>query len=156
LPCARCLALLRFALIRAYCRIGLRHMAEGRGFAVSVYHFAGWRTTRSSPLSSSCSMKWGSWTEAGAGSDQRRNWQQTMECWAEACLSIHPHQPMGVYSCFREGRNSLGSSSSDYNPERRARTAGMSYYHEGPTLWIYSGVLGWCHYNIHLSFTFQL
>ena len=27
-------------------------MAEGRGFAMSVYHFAGWRTTRSSPLSS--------------------------------------------------------------------------------------------------------
>jgi hypothetical protein len=27
-------------------------MAEGRGFAMTVYVFAGWRTARSSPLSS--------------------------------------------------------------------------------------------------------
>jgi hypothetical protein len=49
-----CLVLLYFALLcfALLCRTGNRHKAEGRGFAMSVYHFAGWRTAQSSPLSS--------------------------------------------------------------------------------------------------------
>ena len=105
---------------RANFSIGTRPKADVRDVAKRVNHFAGRKTVRSFRLSQSlvlpkCQIKRREprrargWSRGRSGT---RRWGAERRR-VSAC--VH-HQVMWVYSCFREGRNDLGLSSSEYTP----------------------------------------
>ena len=103
---------------RANCRIGPRPKADCRDVAMSVNQFAGRRTARSSPRSlvlHKCQMNRREPRRervASRGRFDTRRWSTERR---RVAAFVH-HQAIGVYSCFREGRNDLGWSSSEYTP----------------------------------------
>jgi hypothetical protein len=89
----------------ARCRIGPRQKADGRDVAISVNHFAGRRTARSSPLSLDLHKYQMKRREprrergASRGRSGTRRWSAERR----PVSAIDHHQAIGGYSCFREG-----------------------------------------------------
>ena len=87
---------------------------------LTVNHIAGRRTARSSPLSQSLFLLKYQMKRreprrervASRGRSDTRRWSADRR---RVSAFVH-HQAIGVYSCFREDRNELGWSSSEYTP----------------------------------------
>ena len=109
LPCswrADCMRLVR----RADCRIGRRPKADGRDVDMRVNHFAGRRTARSSPLSLALHKYQMNRREPRRERAASRDRSGTTRWSADGrrVSALDHHQAIGIYSCFREGRNHLG------------------------------------------------
>ena len=103
---ADCMRLVR----RAGCRIGSRPKADGRDVDMRVNHFAGRRTARSSPLSLVLHKYQMNRREPRRERAASRGRSGTTRWSAEGrhVSALDHHQVIGVYSCFKEGRNYLG------------------------------------------------